>query len=79
MSEGIGTINPNARSPIPLNHLDVGKIDPNSPAFGAFAPNESIMKAISWEIYIPYAGEVGILLLRWGKFIISKLKSSRLS
>lgn len=30
-----------------------------------------------WVIYIPYEDVVNILLLMWGKYIISKLKSSR--
>ena len=34
---------------------------------------------ISCEIKTPYAGEAGILLLRNGKFVIWKLKSSILS
>ena len=29
---------------------------------------------MSWDMYIPYAVEVGILLLRWGKLIILKLE-----
>ena len=31
---------------------------------------------INWEIYTPYAGDAGMLLLRNGKFTIGKLKSS---
>ena len=34
---------------------------------------------INWEIYTPYAGAAGMLLLRNGKFTIGKLKSSLLS
>ena len=31
---------------------------------------------INWEIYAPYAGAAGMLLLRNGKFTIGKLKLS---
>ena len=31
---------------------------------------------INWEIYTPYAGAAGMLLLRNGKFTIGKLKST---
>jgi hypothetical protein len=33
----------------------------------------------SCDMYIPYAGRLGMVLLRYGKLTIGKLKSSRLS
>ena len=40
---------------------------------------QAIAYRMSYELKTTYAGEDGILLLRNGKFVVWKLKSSRLS
>jgi hypothetical protein len=40
---------------------------------------QSLAYRISWEMYTPYAGDSGMLLHMYGKLIMVKLKSSRLS